>query len=354
MTNKIKVLLIGYQPPPVGGVTILFNQLVEDLRLNNEVSTEVVNMSTNENGFFSKIRVAISVILTVIRRAHDVDVVSFHGVKKSTIILGPILLAVTKISGVPFILRKFGGSFDEYYQKSGRIVKLIINKLVAKSSVVLFETKELVSFFDSIPKSDVRWFPNSRPIKEDVQSSNEAQNFVFLSQIKTQKGVAEVFEAANQVPDSVTIDIFGPAGYDISEDELQNFVNNSRATYHGAVRPDQVISTLQKYDCLVLPTYWPHEGYPGVIIEAYMAGLPVITTEAGAIPEIVDESSGMFVEAKNVKDLTSSIIKLHSNPELHMRLQRGVQEKASLFKSVRWSNFFVEVCEEKMNQSNVE
>ncbi len=38
---------------------------------------------------------------------------------------------------------------------------------------------------------------------------------------------------------------------------------------------------LQHYDMLLFPTHWIGEGYPGIIIEAYHAGIPVITTGAG-------------------------------------------------------------------------
>ena len=45
----------------------------------------------------------------------------------------------------------------------------------------------------------------------------------------------------------------------------------------------------------MLPTKWITEGYPGVIIEAYNVGIPVVATPMGAIPEIVQDGVTGFL-----------------------------------------------------------
>lgn len=344
--DTLKVLLVGYKPPPVGGVTILFNQLVKELDKIGEIDTEVVDISMEKSGTLKKLIHYVETMFRIVKKLKCIDVLSFHATTTSAILMGPALLAISNIVGVPFVFRKFGGSFDRYYRESGIFKKSIIFFLVSGSDVALFETKELVNFFRPMPNSDVRWYPNSRPKKKSTESSEQAKSFVFISQIKSQKGVVEICKAANHVDDSITVDLFGPRGYDISQADIQRLIENTRATYHGPVEPEQVICTLQKYDCLVLPTYWPHEGYPGVIIEAYMAGLPVITTQAGAIPEIVDEESGLFVNERDARDLASEMSRLHRDPELYKRLRRGAEKKASSLNSERWSRTFENICKE--------
>ncbi|MBL4710603.1 MAG: glycosyltransferase, partial [Flavobacteriales bacterium] len=70
----------------------------------------------------------------------------------------------------------------------------------------------------------------------------------------------------------------------------------------------EILSTMKKYDVLILPTYYEGEGYPGVIIEAYSIGLPVIATQWKSLPEIVEhKKTGFLVEPQNAKDLKRTI-----------------------------------------------
>jgi len=76
----------------------------------------------------------------------------------------------------------------------------------------------------------------------------------------------------------------------------------------GALKNTEVIPTLNRYDVLLLPTFYKGEGYPGIIIEAYSLGIPVITTPWQGIVEIVDEGkTGIFAEIQNAESLTTAI-----------------------------------------------
>jgi len=68
------------------------------------------------------------------------------------------------------------------------------------------------------------------------------------------------------------------------------------------------LETIQKYDVLILPTFYQGEGYPGVIIEAYSLGLPVITTNWKAIPEIVENrKTGLLIEPRSTAALVDAM-----------------------------------------------
>ena len=68
-------------------------------------------------------------------------------------------------------------------------------------------------------------------------------------------------------------------------------------------------------DLLVLPSYT--EGLPLVILEAMAAGLPVVATPVGGIPEVViHQETGLLVPVEDVQALRDAIIKLLQNPLL--------------------------------------
>jgi glycosyltransferase involved in cell wall biosynthesis len=72
-------------------------------------------------------------------------------------------------------------------------------------------------------------------------------------------------------------------------------------------------------DLFVLPSH--SEGSPNVLLEAMSAGIPVIATNAGGIPELAThETDALLVEKKDVDALTAAISRLLEDAELRKRL----------------------------------
>ncbi|MEL0628042.1 glycosyltransferase family 4 protein [Psychromonas aquatilis] len=83
-------------------------------------------------------------------------------------------------------------------------------------------------------------------------------------------------------------------------------------------------------DLLIHPS--DSEGLGSVILEAIKAGLPVIGSNAGGIPDIIeDRVSGLLIEAKNGESLASAIVAITSDSDLKACLQDGAQEKLKEF-----------------------
>ena len=167
--------------------------------------------------------------------------------------------------------------------------------------------------------------------------------FVFLGQIHGEKGIRELVAASHRLPDGVTVDVYGTLGFDVSEAELSG---SGALTYRGAVKPEDVHGLLLGYDALVLPTYHPGEGYPGVILEAYGAGLPVVATRWRAVPELVSEETGVLVEPRDEDSLRAGMLSLVNDGGLYRRLLSGVREKRADFSDKRWHARFVHYCNE--------
>lgn len=70
------------------------------------------------------------------------------------------------------------------------------------------------------------------------------------------------------------------------------------------------------------------EGFPYFLLEAMSAGLPIVATRVGGIPEIVDDNkTGLLIEPKNPKDLAEKILRLANDHELRIKLGRAGMEK---------------------------
>jgi glycosyltransferase involved in cell wall biosynthesis len=104
-----------------------------------------------------------------------------------------------------------------------------------------------------------------------------------------------------------------------------------RVKFHGA-RSD-VAEILQSADIFVLLTRW--EGLPISILEAMRAGLPVVATRVGGVPEAVeDQVTGLLVERSDTEGVVKALRTLTSQPHLRKQMgQAGRERFLRLFSS---------------------
>lgn len=83
----------------------------------------------------------------------------------------------------------------------------------------------------------------------------------------------------------------------------------------GALNEDGVIEQLQRADVFVMSSF--NEGLPVVLMEAMAAGVPVITTQVGAVSELITHGvSGLIVPPTNAAALAAAVTRLHDDVAL--------------------------------------
>ena len=94
----------------------------------------------------------------------------------------------------------------------------------------------------------------------------------------------------------------------------------------GYVDEKEKIKTLTSPDIYILPS--PAEGLPISILEAMSAGLAVISTNVGAIPEVIENGvNGYLIEKGDYKNLAEKILTLANNRELLDTMSLNNSEK---------------------------
>lgn len=340
-------LLIGALPPPVGGTTVLFDQLVRELSDRENINITVIDTRVELQGWPGKIVTLIQVIGRGLKSIREVDSVGFHGSINGAMLFFPILKIICFLYRRPLILRTFGGDFDERFSQLGGFKKYILSKTMLSSDMLLFETKRSVEYFKNKTNSKVYWYPNSRPFSS---SSNQLVSkklvhlplkVAFVGHVKPSKGVRELV-AATQSSVELSVDIYGPLSEGIVESEL----NTHNTQYMGILDPEDTASVIAKYDVLALPTYFDGEGYPGVILEAYAQAVPVISTNWRCIPEIVDDSSGILVDPGSVDQLKYAMEKLETDQDKYNKLCIGAIQQAEKFSSQEWTEKYYQLVQE--------
>ena len=122
--------------------------------------------------------------------------------------------------------------------------------------------------------------------------------------------------------------IYGP----ISDSLCKRMQRTQDITFHGMMTNDQLRDALRRHDVLVFPSRYAFEGHPGVIIEAFMAGLPVVASDLPGPAEIVHhEVNGLVVKTGDADALAAAMIRLATDSSLRRRLTAGAQASASDF-----------------------
>lgn len=331
---KNKLLIIGPIPhyglaSTYGGATVLLKDFI-DYCESNQISFSFIQTNYYLGRFNYGLNY-IRLIFKLFRNILSYDIVIFNFSAKRSLRLVALLVPVLTILNKKVVVRIFGGDFVEVYNSSGMFFKKLINNYIFKSCLVVCETKKIIKYLISeelISSNNIFWHPNIRKkfqgIKPDILYSNK---FVFISHVKSSKGIWEIVQAAKNLRPGYLIDIYGPIEDNtINLDDLVG--NNLR--YLGPVSPEKVVETLNLYDVLLLPTFYEGEGYPGIIIEAFSLGIPVITTDWKSISEVVDNNrDGLLIPIKDSNALTKAIE--FFNKDNYQFFSKAAKEKFEYF-----------------------
>jgi glycosyltransferase involved in cell wall biosynthesis len=85
------------------------------------------------------------------------------------------------------------------------------------------------------------------------------------------------------------------------------------------VSGDDKTACFERADVFVFPSH--DEGMPMAVLEAMAAGLPVVATAVGGIPELLEDGeNGMLVAPRAPKDLSRALERLCRDPRLRLRM----------------------------------
>lgn len=203
------------------------------------------------------------------------------------------------------------------------------------------ENSKLTDTLQKIGYKNVKMLPNSKNLKIVSKTFYEAKTplpLVTFSRIMKKKGIEDAVNAVrnlNQKEDGpiYTLDIYGPihSGEEKWFEDLESSFTRE-IQYKGCVDFEKSVETLRKYYLLLFPTQFPMEGIPGTIIDAYAAGLPIVSSRWNHFDDIIIEGiTGFGYEMNNVDELENILKNLSKQPENVCKLRSNCTKKALEF-----------------------
>jgi glycosyltransferase involved in cell wall biosynthesis len=242
------------------------------------------------------------------------------------------------------------------FDKVHRLIQSFAYKFLGVTPVAIGETvKETI--MDEYRINDIRVIHNGIDLKKysislNVKTKHDAfviVNVASFSKWKNQMFLLEAFNNALKMNNRLKL-IFvggGPLKKDVEKRAIEYGIYENTVKFIGV--SDDVPKYLSEADIFCLCSTF--EGFPISMLEAFDAGLPVISTDVGGVKDIlIDGENGILVESNNIEQLENAILKLAHDIELCNKISQTNIKKAKKFNIKETTKSYIKLYHEKLGE----
>jgi len=176
---------------------------------------------------------------------------------------------------------------------------------------------------------------NTYPEPTAIRAAGTKVRFLYVGRLHAAKGVDVLLNALDEVAKSFEFELNILGGGQEANLLRERFGDRGWCRFHGHVTQQQVSNFMQGSDVLCVPSIW-RENSPGVVIHALSQGLPVIGSDKGGIPELVNhERNGLLVRAGDTDAWRRALEGVLIEPKILETWRANLAEEADLFDPVR-------------------
>jgi glycosyltransferase involved in cell wall biosynthesis len=365
----VRILLINYEFPPVGGgaanaTSFLARALLE---LGHEVTVLTTAFgplrgTTTESGVDL---VRVRTIRRSADRSNPVEMLSFllaaavPGLRLArrrgfdatiaffTIPSGPISCLLRLALGIPYIVSLRGGDVPGFVPEIDGIHRLIAplrRAVLRRACAVVANSNSLARLSESADPFPVQIIPNGvDPLAFAPEGSVErgAENefrILFVGRLHSQKNVGALLESAGALAalpgPRVTIEIVGDGPERPALTKLAEQTGAARVLrWHGWLDKQQVLACYRRAHVFVNPSRY--EGMPNTVLEAMACAVPVVASRIGGNEDLVIEGeTGFLFDLDAPQALTALLQRLRLHPSLGPGL--GARGRQRVIEGFSW------------------
>jgi glycosyltransferase involved in cell wall biosynthesis len=231
-----------------------------------------------------------------------------------------IYVALSRALGRHTLLQLHSGDFEAWYHRQGAAAQWALRRALQSASELLVLSEYWRDRLQPLAgDTAVHVIPNGVEVPASFvarRGTGGPLRVLTIAAVGRHKGHFEILEAARRLRDlPLQFLLAGP----IADAEIIQRAHAlrlaSNVTFLGSVGPHEKWDLLAESDIFLLPSH--AEGMPNAVLEAMAAGLPVIATPVGAIPEMLGAGSGgRLVPVGDAAGLAEALLELQTNPNL--------------------------------------
>lgn len=204
---------------------------------------------------------------------------------------------------------------------------------------VIVEGESMKTQLNALGISNVKVVPNLKP--NYVFSSSPVRTvkpikFVFLSRIEETKGCTLITNCVKRLNkagrgEEFEVSFYGRVAPEYEKEFMQINDNVENIHYRGLLdlSSKEGYQELRNNDVFLFPTYYFNEGFPGAIVDAFIAGLPIVATRWHLNTEIVEDGkTGFIIDPQNEEALYKIMNEILDNPEILRDLANNSREES--------------------------
>ena len=341
-----RILFIAPFPPPVHGSAMVSQQILQSALINKAFRCDYVNLSTSrrmeeigKHSFVKLWRMTSAFLKTfwlllIHRYSLCYLAVACHGpgfLKDAPFVL------LCKLFRRKIIIHQHNKGMSADVNRMP--YKWLLPMVYKNAKVILLSWHLYPDIEMVVPKENVMICPNGIEVENMGQinerdKENRVPHVLFLSNLIESKGVFVLLDALKILADkglSFYCDFVGGETKEIDNEKFTLEVNRRnlgrQVMYHGRKYGAEKERYFTDADIFVFPTYYYNETFGLVNLEAMANKLPVVSTNEGGIPDVVQDGvNGIICERQSAESLAAAIEKLLLNPELRKQMgQKGFE-----------------------------
>ncbi|NOH62276.1 glycosyltransferase family 4 protein [Vibrio sp. RE88] len=263
---------------------------------------------------------------------YRVGMAHIHVASRGSYIRKSILVRLIKALGGKVVLHLHGGEFRDFYaNECDQNKKKHIRDTFEMSDVVIVLSSQWIDWAQATFERTEHFqlVYNAVPSLGFVPQATPSSTICFLGRVDERKGIHDLLTAMVQVKQhcpEVNLLIGGEGDVEKYHAIARDLGLESHVEFLGWVSGQRKLNLLQQTQIYCLPSY--NEGFPMGVLEAMSAGIAVVSTYAGGIPDaITNGREGILVEAGDSDALARALIDLLSNQEMTQTYIQNAKQK---------------------------